>query len=234
MQKGYQKYLNMQKTYYDESGKEWSIKNDQVVGSYDKHNSWPYWEKLLFRNINTKKMLSLEYGCGPGRNLIKFKNIFERIDGIDISKEVLNKAKLNLQSNFCYNENTKLIHGGGDNIPIPDNQYDFVFSTICLQHIACYDIRLNIFKEIYRVLKKDGYFSFQMGFGKRDIETSCDYYENAIHAEKTNGRFDVRIAKESYLKDDLTKIINFKNYTSNIVAPNSDIHEKWIFVMVQK
>jgi ubiquinone/menaquinone biosynthesis C-methylase UbiE len=235
IKKQYQKYLDMQKTYYDEFGKKWSLEEkDPVVGSYEQHNLWPHWEKLLFRDIETKKMTALEYGCGPGRNLIKFNNLFASIDGTDISKEVLNKAKLNLESQSLYNEKIKLIHGSGDIIPVEDNQYDFVFSIICLQHIACYDIRLNIFKEIYRVLKPGGFFSFQMGFGKRNRRTSCGYHENVIDAQKTNGNLDVRIEKESYIQDDLTIKVNFKNYQSIIVEPNCDVHEKWIFVMVQK
>jgi len=233
--KHYQKYLDMQLAYYDEFGKKWSlVEKDPVVGSYEKHNSWPHWEKLLFRDIETKKMLALEYGCGPGRNLIKFNNLFERIDGTDISKELLDKAKLNLDSRSLYNEKVKLIHGSGDDIPVENNQYDLVFSTICLQHIACYDIRLNIFKEIYRVLKPEGFFSFQMGFGRKNRKNSCGYYENVIDAKKTNSGLDVRIEQESYIKDDLTIKLNFKNYQSIIVEPNCDTHEKWIFIMVQK
>ena len=225
----------MQLAYYDEFGKKWSlVEKDPVVGSYEKHNSWPHWEKLLFRDIETKKMLALEYGCGPGRNLIKFNNLFERIDGTDISKELLDKAKLNLDSRSLYNEKVKLIHGSGDDIPVENNQYDLVFSTICLQHIACYDIRLNIFKEIYRVLKPEGFFSFQMGFGRKNRKNSCGYYENVIDAKKTNSGLDVRIEQESYIKDDLTIKLNFKNYQSIIVEPNCDTHEKWIFIMVQK
>jgi ubiquinone/menaquinone biosynthesis C-methylase UbiE len=233
--KEYEIYLNMQKNYYDTSAKQWSIEwKDPVVGSYETHNRWPHWEKLLFRDIDTSKMIALEYGCGPGRNLIKFNKLFARIDGVDISREVLNKAKLNLRSQSLYNDETRLIHCVGDEIPGPGDQYDFVFSTICLQHIACYSIRFNIFKEIYRVLKPGGILSFQMGFGKRPATTSCDYYADSIKAEHTNGKYDVRISNETPLKDDLTDKLNFKKYESIIVDSNKDNHENWIFVMVRK
>lgn len=234
-EKKYQPYLNMQKRYYDKRGKIWSLEEkDLVVGNYENHNSWPHWEKLLFRNIDTSKMVALDYGCGPGRNLIKFNKLFARIDGTDISDELLQKAKLNLESQSLYNNEIQLIHSAGDNIPAPDNQYDFVFSTICLQHIACYSIRFNIFKEIHRVLKPGGILSFQMGFGERNLSTSCDYYADSINAKKTNGNLDVRIEKESYIKDDLTNKLNFKNYESIMIDPNYDVHQKWIFVMVKK
>ena len=36
--------------------------------------------------------------------------------------------------------------------PLLDNFYDFVMSTIVLQHIAVYEIRKSILSDIYRVL----------------------------------------------------------------------------------
>jgi len=232
--KKYQEYLDMQKTYYDKFGKKWSLKEKNfVVGSYDQHNLWPHWERLLFRDIDTTGMRALEYGCGPGRNLIKFNKLFSQIDGIDISKECLEKAKINLKEHSVV-RNTNLLVGEGDNIPVSNNEYDFVYSVICLQHIACYSIRFNIFKEIYRILKPNGYFSFQMGFGKKDDGSSSEYYEDAITAKKTNGRFDTRIENEDYLKDDLLNKLDFKNYQSSFIDPNKCLHEKWIFVTVQK
>ena len=69
IKKPYQNYLDMQKAYYDRSGKKWSLEEkNPVVGNYEQHNLWPHWEKLLFRDIETKKMIALEYGCGPGKN----------------------------------------------------------------------------------------------------------------------------------------------------------------------
>jgi len=227
-------YLDMQRRYYNTKGLDWDLHNkDLVVGHYDSHNTWPHWERLLFRDIDTTDMRALEYGCGPGRNLIKFNKLFLQIDGIDISKECLEKAKINLKEHAVV-RNTNLLVGEGDNIPVSDNEYDFVYSVICLQHIACYSIRFNIFKEIYRTLKPNGYFSFQMGFGGRNTVSSAGYYEDATTAKKTNGRFDTRIENEDYLKDDLLNKLNFKNYQSSFIAPNNCIHEKWIFVTVQK
>ena len=41
------------------------------------------------------------------------------------------------------------------------NEYDFVMSTIALQHICVYDIRYSIMKDIHRVLKDGGVFTAQ-------------------------------------------------------------------------
>ena len=68
-------YLAMQKYYYNQDAARWSIFNrDPVVGSYDAHNSFDDYDKFLFKDIDTTNMVALEYGCGPGRNLIKFHN----------------------------------------------------------------------------------------------------------------------------------------------------------------
>jgi ubiquinone/menaquinone biosynthesis C-methylase UbiE len=230
-----EKYLKMQKTYYDNHASLWSLDNkDPVVGSYDSHDKWPHWERLLFRDIDTTDMKALEYGCGPGRNLIKFNKLFSQIDGVDISKMCLEKAKINLEAHSIVRP-TNLLLGEGNNIPANDDTYDFVYSIICLQHIACYSIRFNIFKEVHRVLKSDGQFSFQMGFKHLKNKRSVGYYEDATHIEVTNGKCDTRVDDEACLKDDLLKKLNFKNYQSTIVEPNANSrHEKWIFVTVQK
>jgi hypothetical protein len=73
------KYLNMQKTHYEKDAANWSLENrDPVVGTYDLHNQWEDYDRLLFKGIDTQNLKALEYGCGPGRNLIKFSNIFTR------------------------------------------------------------------------------------------------------------------------------------------------------------
>lgn len=227
-------YLHMQRREYDTSAKSWSLTNrDPVVGFYDAHNACLDYDVLLFRNFETKGKVALEYGCGPGRNLIRYKNRFARIDGVDIGEINLEKAKINLAANDVTDYNLFLTPG--DSIPVADETYDVVFSVICLQHICCHIIRYNIMKDAYRVLKKGGYLCFQMGFGKKDENrVSAEYYEDAFNAKGTNSSHDVTIRNEDDLKNDLTKI-GFRNYTSVIRPSNmEDQHTHWIWVQVQK
>jgi ubiquinone/menaquinone biosynthesis C-methylase UbiE len=228
------KYLEMQKLHYEERAQQWSLaKRNPVVGSYDQHNAWPDYDSYLFKNFDTTNLVALEYGCGPARNLVKFADRFHRIDGVDIAEHNLEKAKINLDANNI--TDYKLFLCNGKNIPVEDNSYDVVFSVICLQHIACYDIRFEIMKEAYRVLKPNGYFCFQMGYGSKENFTTANYYDNDVHATSTNGKHDVRIEREKYLKDDLINKINFKNYRSDIRPTGpGDYHENWIWVQVQK
>jgi len=231
-----EKYLLIQKNQFENEGNQWSISNrDHVVGVYDSHNNFSDYDNFLFKTFDTKELVALEYGCGPARNIIKFNDRFKRIDGVDISESCIEKAKINLLSNNLNPNKSNLFVCDGQTIPTNDNIYDVVFSVICLQHIISYNVRLNILKEVFRVLKKDGYFCFQMGFGGRG-EKVVDYYDD-VFASFINSPsyYDVAITNEKFLIDDLINKIGFKNYKSDIRDPGpGDTHKNWIWVQVQK
>jgi ubiquinone/menaquinone biosynthesis C-methylase UbiE len=232
--KNINEYLNMQKNQYEFEASNWSLQNlDHVVGSYQEHNNWKDYDDYLFKDINTNNLVGLEYGCGPARNLIRFNNRFLKIDGCDISKNNIDKAELNLKHNNI--NNYSLFICDGKSIPAQSEFYDIIFSVICLQHIACYDIRYSIFNDIYRCLKKDGYFCFQMGFGKKNNFNVSNYYDNSFDVNVTNGLHDVIIEDENYLINDLKDKIGFRNYISYIRPTGpGDYHENWIWVQAQK
>jgi predicted SAM-dependent methyltransferase len=127
--------------------------------------------------------------------------------------------------NFYCNESDSLSPGQSDT-------YDFIMSTIVLQHICSYDIRKSILTDMYRCLKENGILSIQMGFGSGHTNTA-DYYENAYHASSTNSAHDVRVMDKQYLIDDLSKI-GFKNVETTIKNSWSDMHSQWIFVKATK
>ncbi len=226
------KYLEMQRSNYCRWAERWSLENpNPVVGNYDMHNAWTDYDNYLFKGFDTNDLIALEYGCGPGRNLIQFKDRFQRIDGVDIAETNLEKAKINLQDNDI--DNYQLFLCDGKSIPVKDEVYDVVFSVICLQHIACYDIRFKIFEDIYRVLKSGGYFCFQMGFGnKRGKHPIAEYYDNVFDASGTNGKYDVTIRNKNQLKDDLFKI-GFTDFKCDL-RPSPSKFENWIWSQCSK
>lgn len=228
------KYTKMQQQQYDSDASFWSIDNrDPVVGSFDKHNNWIDYDIFLFKNIDTKNKIALDFGCGPGRNIVKFHDKFTRIDGADISEINLKNAKLWMEQNNLPLTNKLIKNNGIDLSDIPSESYDVVFSTICLQHICVHDIRFNLMKEFYRVLKSGGAVCLQMGFGPGHTRT-VGYYENNYDAERTNSYHDTRVDSPSELEEDLNKIgfVNFE-YDIRPTGPG-DIHNNWIFFRSHK
>jgi ubiquinone/menaquinone biosynthesis C-methylase UbiE len=228
-------YLSMQNQYYDEYASQWSLSfRDPVVGSYDAHNNWSDYDTVLFKDFDTNGLVALEYGCGPGRNLVKFSDRFARIDGVDISDINIDKAKINLEHNNIFNSN--LYVTSGDNLSmIEENTYDVVFAVICFQHICSHEIRFNILKDIYRVLKPGGKLCFQMGHGGKDGIPTAGYFDDIFDAASTNGHADVSITEEADIQKDLVDEIGYTNYKSDIrdTGPG-DNHRNWIWIQVEK
>lgn len=234
MSKDKNDYLGMQKSYYDEYASIWSLNfRDPVVGSYDAHNNWEDYDTVLFSGIETEGMTAIEYGCGPGRNLVKFNDRFSQIDGVDISQINLDKAKLNLEHNGIYN--SELFHTSGDNFgDAPDDSYDVVFAVICLQHICSYTIRRSIFIDALRVLKSGGHFCFQMGYGGKDGIDTADYFDDAFDAMSTNGHSDVSITDADVMREDLESLgYTWVSHSIRETGPG-DTHRNWIWVQVKK
>jgi ubiquinone/menaquinone biosynthesis C-methylase UbiE len=226
------KYTKMQLNKYNLSASNWSETNrNPVVGTFDLHNNWKDYENLFLRLENQNELVGLDFGCGPGRNIVNYNGRFKRLDGVDISPINIEKAKKYTSSR---NIETQLYTSSGVDIDVvPSDEYDFVMSTITLQHICVYDIRYSIMKDIHRVLKSGGVFTAQMGFGSPSPQT-VGYYENYYDAKDTNRACDVCIETAEQLESDLLKIgyNNFQYIVGN-VGPG-DIHPKWIYFSVVK
>jgi SAM-dependent methyltransferase len=208
------------------------------TNNHPEHNANPlYWDVLLADlKTNTsywEEKTALDFGCGKGRNVTNMKSLvkFKRVDGVDISENNVQYCRNSQPDSNFYKNN------GQDLSPLKNDEYDFVMSTIVFQHICVHELRFNLKKEIYRVMRDGGVFSFQMGYGdmKHMGHTKPrGYYENAYDAQNTNGSHDVRVTDPTQLIDDLT-IIGFKNITYQIVQSYLDGgHLNWIYVRCEK
>lgn len=94
----------------------------------------------------------LDYGCGPGFLIEKLLNDRLACSGLD---SVESNIKI-IESKF---RNNPYFKGGhyADKLPteIPDAQFDIVFLIETIEHLLPEE-RQSIFKEIHRILKRDG------------------------------------------------------------------------------
>lgn len=228
-------FTRMQKAFYDAEAARWSPEDrDPVVGKFDAHNAWADYD-LLFDGLDTEGKVALDFGCGPGRNIVRYGKRFWRIDGADLSHRNLMNAIAWAAKNAAPLPDTYLCNGV-DLADVPGERYDVVFSTICLQHIPVHAIRLGLFREFLRVLKPGGWFTAQMGFGDDGDPRGVGYYEDRWDAAKTNGGCDVKVVnKEDLLVDlkDAGFVAGSFRATVRPPGPN-DWHPNWIFFRARK
>jgi SAM-dependent methyltransferase len=205
--------------------------SELVVGSYVHHESMDY-ERWLLSGVNTRqRALALEYGCGPGRMLLRLASRFARIDGIDISPEVLDVAK---RRTARLASAPRLFVTDGQNVPEgTENAYDVAYSVICLQHICVYSVRRQILEGLFRALKPGGLLTFQMGYGSGHAHM-VDYFEDYVDAPGTNGVADVSVLHPGEIAGDLARIgFTHAAYALTPTGPG-DTHGAWIFVRALK
>ena len=218
------KYTQMQKAQYAPG-----------TNNHENHNANPnYWDILLGDLKDKEKWdgkVGLDFACGKGRNITNMLNLCDwaRVDGIDISEGNIshNKNEYASQNSDWYCNN------GTDVSELKDNEYDFIMSTIALQHIPVYDIRKSLITDLLRTLKPGGIFSFQLGYGEgleSPIGPRVSYFENHYDAPGTNSICDVRVHTEEEVINDL-KEIGFVNITTEVRESYDDSgHPQWIYV----
>jgi SAM-dependent methyltransferase len=173
----YDPYIKMQKSIYENPG----FTSEQIVGNYAWHEEFPYESLLLYINGDIRKPIfdnfgekvALDFACGPGRMVPRMKKLFSKVDGADISKNLIEEARIaHPTSNF-------FVTNGDDLGETPRNSYDFVYSTIALQHIAVRSVRLQILKGISAVLKQGGKATLQMAYSNEyPFKLKRDYVLN--------------------------------------------------------
>lgn len=135
------------------------------------------WHTILKFNLNNKQvndndflinisklnenMKIVDWGCGLGQFMRLVRDKYKCImTGVNISEKQLEIAK-----NKFENENeevTFLLHKNiNKNLNIPNNSIDRVVSQEAIVH---HPDKLKLFKDIYRILKLGGIFSFQDWF----------------------------------------------------------------------
>jgi ubiquinone/menaquinone biosynthesis C-methylase UbiE len=125
---------------------------------------------VIARGRKAKEMRVLEIGCGVGRMTRAMACLFAEVHAVDISAEMIALARrnlLDLRNVFLYKNN------GTDLLELPDRRYDFAFSFIVFQHIPSLAIIETYIREVYRCLKPDTIFKFQVR-GETNVRSNIE------------------------------------------------------------
>lgn len=103
---------------------------------------------------------ALDFGCGVGRLTQALGEWYGRVDGVDVSNEMIRQALDHQPSEWChFHHNTapnlKLFRAG---------TFDFVYSMIVLQHMP-QELQQGYVREFFRVLKRRGVAMFEIPDG---------------------------------------------------------------------
>lgn len=104
----------------------------------------------------------LELGCGAGRMTHSFSRRFERVYALDLSREMLHRARgiHSERNNILW-----LLGNGSDLSCLAPASLDFVFSYLVLQHLPQESLAFRYIKEMLRVLRPGGAFLLQFNGG---------------------------------------------------------------------
>lgn len=135
-------------------------------------------ERLRAAGAMPRTDRALDFGCGVGRLTQALGAHFTRTDGVDISAVMIEQARgLNRRGAACvYHLNT-----AGDLALFPDATFDFIYSSITLQHMAPEFSRRYI-PEFFRVARPGGIAVFQIPSHVVEVERPQTRQEGALPA----------------------------------------------------
>ncbi len=135
-------------SYYTESEMKDIVQKYYQSVFFKKGNRHVQMQKLFPSNLNSESNI-LDYGCGMGGISQLFYDKYQcRVDGVDISKNELQKAKITFGANE--NLNFFLLK----DFTFPEKKYDLVFSSQVIEHIHNPG---NYLERINYMLRDDGY-----------------------------------------------------------------------------
>lgn len=126
--------------------------------------------KRLPAQANRRAWRALEIGCGPGRLLKPMSRHFGEIHGIDVSDEMIERARSNLRNiPHAHVHHTT----GADLAPFADDSFHFIYSYAVFQHIPSLDVVMQYLREARRVLAPGGVIRAQVN----GLQASAQQYD---------------------------------------------------------
>ena len=167
---------------------------------------------INFANLKTGEVV-VDLGSGAGIDAFLASREVKghgKVIGIDFTDEMLHKATSAAKENGF--TNVEFRKGDiEDSIPVEDNSVDVAISN-CVINLAT--DKVKTFKEIYRILKKDGNGRMIIS----DLVTSKEVREESVNAEDWCSCIDGALTKENYINSieeagfQYVRILNEKTY----------------------
>ncbi len=116
----------------------------------------------------------LDLGCGTGILLPYLEKLVGKkgkVYALDFSQKMLNKAKEKFADRFVY------VKANAHNMPFENEKFDGV---VCFNTFPHFVNKLKALKEVYRVLKKDGYFIIAHSKNREEINSHHKKLEGLV------------------------------------------------------
>ncbi len=126
--------------------------------AFEKSGEWDLESHILQGIELSSNAAVLEIGCGIGRLLKPLARRAAHVIGVDISSEMVRKARARL-AEF---PNIRIHKTEGDLSMVESSSVDFCFSYVVFQHFPAKEPIFAYFEEASRVLRKGGIFRFQI------------------------------------------------------------------------
>ena len=158
--------------------------DDKTYKSIEEHQAYLDWRSSIYPQFKDMmgiygyhdKDVVLDYGCGPGNDVIGFAYYgnAKKVIGIDVSAKALDLAKLKIALYGFNNIQLIQVQDNVPKIPLADGEVDYIYSQGVIHHTSN---PFDILAELYRVLKRKGEFSLML-YNRDSVwyHLYCAYY----------------------------------------------------------
>lgn len=194
-----EKHISLVKSHFDKEAKEYNLEVIMVIPGYKKMHKEAIKQILFSKN---KKFDVLDIGVGTGNTSLEILKKYKlaKIDGLDVSKKMIDVAKSRLSR-------YKLNYLIGDiKTKKFTKKYDVIISTLTIHHLKNKE---KTFKKIYSLLKPKGIFILNdifIGNNKKETNKIEDKYR--LFLKKNFGDKKGNWWINLYSKEDIPDSIN--------------------------
>ena len=191
--------------------------SDKISGLVSETWVGDYEKQLLDRFLQLIEALNLrilDIGCGNGKDTAYLMSKGATVVGINYSSKMLKEAKKHVQNGVFHLMDMR-------NLEFPNNTFDGVWANGCIYHVPKAEFG-QVLKEVIRVLKPAGVFSFNAKAGTGE---GLEYNPKSFAGgPRFYAYYTISEIKERLKEADL-EVIEAKNYPQKIF--NERIFHIW-------